>query len=197
MPLESWVQHSRVDQFLYDWQTLIAGVLAILAAGGTIWATIKSANREIAASQAQTDVAQQQIETTIRSEQDRVAKENVAFLAMLEAAMARVLADVAWAKRTYPSHWPQLAGYSEEAYAIRKCITKGAFAELRGACLRLGSPLTGEFLDLEGQIDNFSLQGNWQVGLSEQINLIEAKATTLRDKAARSPSRVSGATGHG
>jgi hypothetical protein len=50
-------------QFLYDWQTLIAGVLAVLAAAGIIWATIKSANREIAASQAQTAVAQKQIET--------------------------------------------------------------------------------------------------------------------------------------
>jgi hypothetical protein len=71
MPLENWVQHSRVDQFLYDWQTLIAGVLAVVAAAGTIWATIKSANREIAASQAQTDVAQKQIETTIRLAQTR------------------------------------------------------------------------------------------------------------------------------
>ena len=31
MPLEVWIQHSRVDQFLYDWQTVIAGGLALLA----------------------------------------------------------------------------------------------------------------------------------------------------------------------
>jgi hypothetical protein len=32
MPLESWIQHSRVNEFLYDWQTLIAGLAALLAA---------------------------------------------------------------------------------------------------------------------------------------------------------------------
>jgi hypothetical protein len=32
MPLENWIQHSRVDQFLYDWQTVIAGSAALLAA---------------------------------------------------------------------------------------------------------------------------------------------------------------------
>ena len=39
MPLEGWIQHSRVDQFLYDWQTVIAGVLALVAALDTILAT--------------------------------------------------------------------------------------------------------------------------------------------------------------
>ena len=46
MPLESWIQHSRVDQFLYDWQTLIAGLLALLAAliavGGAEWRARKA-----------------------------------------------------------------------------------------------------------------------------------------------------------
>ena len=41
MPLEGWIQHSRVDQFLYDWQTIIAGLAALLAAviavGGSEW----------------------------------------------------------------------------------------------------------------------------------------------------------------
>jgi hypothetical protein len=32
MPLESWIQHSRVNEFLYDWQTVIAGALAVVAA---------------------------------------------------------------------------------------------------------------------------------------------------------------------
>ena len=32
MPLENWIQHSRVDQFLYDWQNLIAGFVALVAA---------------------------------------------------------------------------------------------------------------------------------------------------------------------
>jgi hypothetical protein len=32
MPLESWIQHSRVNEFLYDWQTVIAGLAALVAA---------------------------------------------------------------------------------------------------------------------------------------------------------------------
>ena len=47
----------------------------MLAAWRTIRATVESANREVAASQAQTAVAQKQIETTVRLEQERVASE--------------------------------------------------------------------------------------------------------------------------
>jgi len=199
MPLENWVQHSAHDRFLYDWQTLIAGVLAVGAAAGTIWATIRSANREIAASQAQTAVAQRQIETTVRLAEKRDADEYDAFRAMLEAAMTRVLAEVGWAKKTYPELLtPQTAGASPDALIVRQCITKGAFAELRGACVTQRSPLTREFLDLEMQIDNFALQcenrlNNLQnvllrmgkhVGLGEQLAAIEDKAFTLREMAA-------------
>jgi hypothetical protein len=202
MPLESWVQHSRVDQFLYDWQTLIAGVLAILAAGGTIWATIKSANREIAASQAQTAVAQKQIEMTLRLEQDRVAHEARAFRTMLGAAMMRVLSEIDWAKKNYPSTFVAEGGplLSLDALTVRQCITKGAFAELRGVCVKGGDHLTSEFLDLEREIDSFASQYEDKIhggsvaqrwgkapGLVQQIAVIEDKATKLRDKAARDP----------
>ena len=55
MPLENWIQHSRVDQFLYDWQTVIAGGLALLAAliavGGSEWRA-RTAVRAMLASEA-------------------------------------------------------------------------------------------------------------------------------------------------
>jgi hypothetical protein len=106
MPSEDWIQHWKVAQFLYDWQTLVAGFLAVLAAWRTIRATVKSADREVAASQAQTAVAQTQIETTIRLERDRVADEARAFRTMLEAAMMRVLSEIVWAKKTtLPLSW--------------------------------------------------------------------------------------------
>jgi len=199
MPLEDWAQHWAIAKFLYDWQTLIAGLLAVLAAWRTIRATTKSADREVAASQAQTAVAQRQIETTIDLAQKRAEAEYDAFRIMLEAAMTRVLAEAAWAKKTYPNLLTQTTGASVGAHTLRNSITKGAFAELRGACVRLGSPLTGEFLYLEGEIDNFALQYEDRTtttdsviirmgkhaGLGEQLKLIEAKATELRDKAAR------------
>jgi len=89
----------------------------------------------------------------------RDASEALAFHVMLEAAMARVLAEAAWARKTYPNltqsqRQPQDA--SVDALLVRQCITKGAFAELRAACVRKGSPLTGEFLDLEREIDSFA-----------------------------------------
>jgi hypothetical protein len=46
MPVESWIQHSRLKEFLYDWQTVIAGVLALLAAFGTVVATMIIARRQ-------------------------------------------------------------------------------------------------------------------------------------------------------
>ena len=200
MPLENWIQHCGVAQFLYDWQTLATGILAVLAAVGTIWATIRSAKREIDASQAQTAVAQKQIDTTVRLERERVLSEAHAFRTMLEAAMTGVLAEAAWARKTYPVAFKQTDEVTVEAGAVRQCITKGAFAELRAVCVKQGSPLTGDFLDLEREIDSFASQvGTYALsgmvatlvrkgkfaGLNEQFDLIEKKATELRQKAAQ------------
>ena len=121
-----------------------------------------------------------------------------AFRALLETAMTRVLAEAAWGKKAYPTLLAQKAGSSTEAFAVRHCITKGAFAELRNACVRLGGPWTREFLDLEAEIDNFAAQ--WEdrganagvlirmgkhAGLGDQLDAIENKAFTLREKVIR------------
>jgi hypothetical protein len=82
------------------WQTLIAGVLAVLAAWRTIRATVESANREVKASQEQTAVAQKQIETAVRLERERVASEvdtlrkSLAVELRLHVATALVAYDV-------------------------------------------------------------------------------------------------------
>jgi hypothetical protein len=186
----------NLPQFLYNWQTLIAGLLAVLAAWRTIRATIESADREVKASQAQTAVAQKQIETTVQLARKRDEDEYDAFRLMLEAAMTRVLFEAEWAQKAYPEPFaPTTEKVSVEAYTVRQCITKGAFAELRSACVKMRSPLTGEFLYLEGEIDNFASQWAYQVtsmvrkgklaGLGEQLGVIEVKATELREKAAR------------
>jgi hypothetical protein len=180
----------KLAQVFYDWQTLIAGVLAFAAGFGTVVATMIIACRQIKA-------AREQTATTIRLEQDRIASEASAFRAMLEAAMARVLAEAAWAKETYPESLAQTAGSTVEALTVRQCITKGAFADLRGACVRRGSTLTSEFLALEREIDNFALQYEYypsktmgvlirlgkHAGLRGQLTVIETKAAELRKKA--------------
>jgi hypothetical protein len=208
MSIESWIQRWKLAQFLWDWQTLIAGALAVLAAIGTIWATRSAANRQItasreqadrmvAAARAQTEATFKQTEATLRLDQLRNASEALAFHAMLESAMARVLAEAAWARRTYLPILTQTAGLSLDGLVVRQCITKGAFAELRASCVRRGGDLTGEFLDLEREIDSFASQYEDRptvtqdvtirmgklASLDEQLALIEKKATALRDKA--------------
>jgi hypothetical protein len=201
MSIEGWIQRWKVAQVFYDWQTLIAGVLALLAGFGTVAATMIIARRQIAASRDEAGkviaATRAQTETTVRLEQDRVAGEALAFCVVLEAAMARVLAEAARARRTYLPILTQTAGLSLDGLVVRQCISKGAFAELRAACVRQGGDLTGEFLDLEREIDSFASQYEDRptvtqdvtirmgklAGLDEQLASIERKANALREKA--------------
>ena len=81
----------NLPQFLYNWQTLIAGVLAVLAAWRTIRATTQSADREVKASQDQTAVAQKHIETTIRLERERLEREADAVLVSLAVEIREII----------------------------------------------------------------------------------------------------------
>jgi hypothetical protein len=155
----------------------------------------------IAAAREQISVTAKQTATVVQLEHDRIENKNRAFRVMLKAATARVLAEIAWATETYPGLTASASGApSREAFVVRTRITKSGFAELRAACVRLGSPLTGELLDLEREIDNFASQceetGPFTVGqpaairvgknagLVKQLTSIKAKATVLQDKAA-------------
>jgi hypothetical protein len=208
MSIEGWLQRWKVAQVFYDWQTLIAGVLVLLAGFGTVVATMIIARRQIAASReeadrviaatrAQTEATFKQTEATVRLEDLRKASEALAFYVMLEAAMVRVLAEAGRARRTYLPILTQTAGLSLEGLVVRQCITKGAFAELRAACVRQGTDLTGEFLHLEGEIESFASQYEDRptvtqgvtirmgklAGLDEQLATIERKANALRKEA--------------
>jgi hypothetical protein len=182
-------------QFVDHWQTLVTGLLAVLAAIGTIWATIKSANREISAAQAQTKVAQDQIAATLRIEHRRIVREAWAFYVTLEAAMAIVANDVKAARESYNP--PGVGHQNTQAfYEIRQRIRKSAFPEIRSVCLRLGGSLTSSFLRLDNEIDNFAAQ--WLpsqtsqglalrlgkgAGLLDQLDRIEQQANLLREEA--------------
>jgi hypothetical protein len=201
MSIEGWIQRWKLAQVLYDWQTMIAGVLALLAGFGTVAATMIIARRQIAASREGADrviaATRAQTEATVRLEDLRKASEALAFYVMLEAAMARVLTEAAQARRTYLPILTQTAGLSLDGLVVRQGITKGAFAELRAACIRQGGDLTGEFLDLEREIDSFASQYEDRptvtqgvtirmgklAGLDEQLASIERKAEALREKA--------------
>jgi hypothetical protein len=122
-----------VNEFLYDWQTVIAGVSTLVAAFGTVLGTMIIANRQIVASReeadkvitatrAQTEATFKQTETTVRLELRRDASEALAFHATLAAAMTRVLAEAAWARETYPVAFKQTDEVTVEAGAVRQCI---------------------------------------------------------------------------
>jgi hypothetical protein len=123
------------------WQTLIAGVLAVLAAWRTIRATVESANREVKSSQEQTAVAQKQIETALRLDRKRVAREVYAFHATIWAAMEHVLLEASEAKSIFPA---------------RRVFSKVAFPELRAACVRSGGLIARDLLELERDLDIFA-----------------------------------------
>jgi hypothetical protein len=184
MPSEDWIQHSIVARVLYDWQTLIAGLLAVLAAWRTIRATTKSADREVAASQAQTAVAQKQIATTLRLDRQRVAREVYAFQATIWAAMEHVLLEASEAESIFPA---------------RRGFSKGAFPELRAACVRCGGLITRDLLELERDLDIFASQSQGEPGglgellrtrVHEQLGAIEFRATRLQREAVAAMERA-------
>jgi hypothetical protein len=223
LPLENWVHHSALWPFLYDWQTLLAGIFALGAAALTVLGTFTSANRqidaankqaekviaasreaadrEVAASRDQIVLAQKQIEASLRSERRRLAREGYAFHAMVVASMERVLAEAGEAKTIFLSAKASAtATSSPQAYEARQHFSKGAFPELRTACVRYGGRLTRELLELERDIDDFRsrTQGGapsaygaipqlgLHAGFDDQLANIEAKANHLREEAATS-----------
>src|SRR5271155_1784324 len=146
-------------QFIDHWQTLITGLLALAAGVGTVWATIKSASRDVAAAQAQTQAAQHQTEVMRELERRRLAREGYAFHMMLEAAMGAVIEDVAAAQKLPRAPPPSASQtYSMQAYPVRQRVKRAAFPELRGAFLRFGGPLTALFLRLDKDIEDFTAQ---------------------------------------
>jgi hypothetical protein len=175
--------NSEILKLLYYWQTLAAGFLAVVAAAGTIWATISSANREITASKSQTAVAQEQVATALRLEKRRVAREGYAFCAMIEATMGRVLAEADKGKEI-STRTSQSTGTSTIAYEARQCFSKAGF------------------LDLESEIDSFAskweltptagdpLRKGAHTGLLEELNVIKIKANHLRNESSAAMKRA-------
>ena len=161
---------------LDHWQTLFAGILALLAGFGTVVATMidSHAGRSLPlARKPKGDRRDPRADLGhCRADPRRPnvckgsrCKRSQSVSRHARSGDGRVLAEAAWARETYPQILAQAQGASIDAQAasvdalvVRQCITKGAFAELRAACVRQGGPLTGDFLDLEREIDSFAGQ---------------------------------------
>ena len=187
-------------QFIEHWQTLIAGLLALAAGVGAVWATIKSANREVVAAQELTKAAQRQTAVVREVERRRVARERYAFHVMLEAAMGAVIADVE-AARNLPPPGRLAAGNTVQSYAVRQRVMRTGFTELHSAFLHFGGGVGGgvlaaQFLRLDKEIEVFAEQTSFNLttgaptslglnaGLPEQLDSIEKQAIKLCGKAA-------------
>jgi len=175
-------------QFVDHWQTLIAGVLAVLAAFATIYFTLMGSKWEV-------DAAQEQIKTSVEQERARTVAEKVAFLTMLSAAMETVVVDVSASKELFGKTVSN-NDFSVEAYLARQRIKKTAFGDIRAALVRIGGDAAGDFLRLDNEIDDFS--SGWQefqgvsggrflkgknLGLIQQLTKIENLALTIRERA--------------
>ncbi len=183
--------------WFYDWQTLITGLLALLAGVVAVVGTLIAANRQVKTAQHQTEVMRDM-------ERRRIAREGYAFYAMLEAAMGAVIDDVG-AARELPQ--PERQDFSESvaAYAVRQRIKRAGFAELRTAFLRFGgTTLTDKFLRLDKEAEDFSSQCRMRIStpqsqltgtppqavgtnarIDEALQRIEQQATELRYEAER------------
>lgn len=176
--------------FLYYWQTLIAGILAVAAAIGTIRATGYFADREIEAASKQTIAAQKQTKVTLLLERRRLANESRAFLTALKSAVGMILDNVAECRKRIPNP-PSHDNLS--LYQARQSLPCPLFQELRPACIRLGSDLTDSFLALDQYITAFAaawvpatstMGGGYRSGAAtgfyDDLSQIETRAVALR-----------------
>jgi len=154
-------------QFVDHWQTLIAGVLAVLAAAATIYFTMKAAKWEV-------DAANEQIRTSIRAERARIARESLAFFSMLDAALGFVVQDIETARGSVAS--PQGDAYSADVYEARQRVKKVGFDELRAAMIGLGGPLSAPFLQLDRMIDEF--RADWIETMPRGQGLLNKRGRT-------------------
>jgi hypothetical protein len=163
---------------LNRWQTLAVGNLAVAAAVLTVWATIRSANRETLVAQQQTATAQQQIETTLCLERRRTPREAYAF---------------SWSqRRQWVSSSATLRRYGKFSNRIRPGLRNRHMRRDKGfrngpsrsfANLRLGGQLTAPFLSLDNRIAIFAAQsypaqdpGGRQYPVGRNAGLVEERA---------------------
>src|SRR5277367_6056689 len=134
-------------QVLGYWQTLIAGGLAVAAAGVTVWTTIWAANRDVAS-------ARSQIEAAARLQRQRIATEKCSFFAMLDAAMVTLADDIEAARELAKDDWDEVA-MTRLGYEARQRLKKTGFSDLRSAFVKHGGSLTVPFLRLDKDIDKY------------------------------------------
>ena len=182
--------HNPFWQVVDHWQTLITGLLALVAAVGTIIVTNQAANREISA-------ANLQIADARRAERRNRAREGYAFAAMVDGAMDVLVAEVRQARKLIPSEPKKIS--STDAYQARTMISRTGFAEIKAALAVQGGQVASLFLVLDRTISALSGRARMErpyfgagmdvpeapvgqvEGLADELTALERMAKQMQD----------------
>jgi hypothetical protein len=177
------------------WQTIIAGLLAVGAAGLTIWATNSAAAREVSAANRQVEATQDQIKTALLMDQQRTTSENIAKLEETLAFFIALSGAMDMVVKAVPRARTLMAGRSANHSAVfsaRQSMLSPLFPDLRQVCIRLGGNITSLFIELDQDIIVFS--SKWipaqlpagmafklgdQNGFEDELSAIEKQAIAL------------------
>jgi hypothetical protein len=87
-------EYASITKLLYDWQTLIAGGMALAAGVGTGWITRSAARQQVAAANRQTEAVKQQ-NTELKTEARRnLARNALTSITLIESVLSRIQDDI-------------------------------------------------------------------------------------------------------
>jgi hypothetical protein len=83
--------YAGIEKLLYDWQTLIAGFMALAAGVGAVWITRIPARQQVAAANRQTEAVRQQNAELRRSEERELARETLVAARLFGGIIANLM----------------------------------------------------------------------------------------------------------
>lgn len=126
---------ARITQFLFDWQTLTGGILALFAGVGAVWATVTAANRQVTAARDAADrqikSAEKQLRDARESREQEQAQRKHAIVWALRLEAARIKHAAEERRRTLPG--PEMAGALQWVQLRKDNLKITGFVRERGS----------------------------------------------------------------
>jgi hypothetical protein len=168
-------------QVVDHWQTLIAGVFALLGGGVAYIGALQAARRQVKAVNAQTSAVERQNEALKRADRHRIARERLDVARLLDASLEVIASNIARVRAFYGGP-PN--GHIDEplANSIRQGIGKPGFKSLRERIGVLDREIAVTFLTLEAEIDRLrAMTGATHVsGTTDRLDERAVIVSTLR-----------------
>jgi hypothetical protein len=160
----------------YDWQTMIAGVLAIVGGWLAYRAGIRQANAtrssaegQIEAIREQTAAAKQQAADLKLAEQRRLARERLAVAGLLYTALGVVVGQIEGARSMFSV---PADGLVDEGGLIRRQVGKPGFAYLWERIGVFEGEIVAGFLNLEIAVDRMQAEKGARLSASRPARVI-------------------------